>query len=112
MQRENLFSCPADIGSKLIARLKTRADKHDVIGEVRGSGLLIGLEFVSDRRSRRPFPPAVAFTARLIEELRRRNVLVGGGAPGSNHGRDGDHIQISPLQSYRRTNLAARCRAR
>jgi adenosylmethionine-8-amino-7-oxononanoate aminotransferase len=96
MQRENLFARPGDIGATLVARLQALADKHDVIGEVRGQGLLIGLEFVADRQTRRPFPTQTAFTARLVDALRRRNVLVGGGSPQSNHGRDGDHIQISP----------------
>ncbi len=96
MQRENLFARPGEIGGVLRMKLQGLAGKHSVIGEIRGRGLLIGLEFVKDRATRQPFPAKFSFTARLVEALRQRDVLVGAGSPLSNHGRDGDHIQISP----------------
>jgi hypothetical protein len=96
MQRENLFTRPAEIGATLMARLKDLAARHEVIGEIRGRGLLIGIEFVTDRKTRRPFPERQAFTGRLVKAMRDRNVLVAAGAPQSNLGRHGDHIQLSP----------------
>lgn len=96
MTRENLFARPAAVGALLMAGLRTLADRHAVIGDVRGRGLLIGLEFVADRKTREPFPESFGFTARLVRALRDRNVLVAAGAPQSNFGRHGDHVQISP----------------
>jgi adenosylmethionine-8-amino-7-oxononanoate aminotransferase len=96
MTREGLFNRPAEIGAQLMAGLRALADKHAVIGEVRGRGLLIGLEFVADRTTREPLPESFGFTARLVRALRDRGVLVAAGAPQSNLGRHGDHIQISP----------------
>jgi 4-aminobutyrate aminotransferase-like enzyme len=67
-----------------------------MIGEVRGRGLLLGLEFVADRKTRQPFPRAAAVTERIVRHLRNNDVIVAAGVPLSNFGKDGDHIQISP----------------
>lgn len=96
MQREGLFARPAEIGAVLMARLNDLAAKHEMIGDIRGRGLLIGMEFVSDRETREPFAESFGFTNRLVKTLRERNVLIAAGAPQSNLGRHGDHIQISP----------------
>lgn len=107
MQRENLFARPGEIGGFLRTKLQELASKHEAIGEIRGRGLLIGLEFVKDRATRQPFPAKFGFTARLVEALRHRDVLVGAGSPLSNHGRDGDHIQISPPYIISETEITA-----
>jgi adenosylmethionine-8-amino-7-oxononanoate aminotransferase len=96
MQRENLFERPGVVGETLLSRLRELAAKHDVIGEIRGRGLLIGIEFVADKGTRQPFPKEAGFTARIASALRRRVVIISPGVPLMNFGRDGDHIQISP----------------
>jgi adenosylmethionine-8-amino-7-oxononanoate aminotransferase len=96
MQRENLFARPATIGAVLRAKLETLAERHEAIGDIRGQGLLLGIEFVADRKTRQPFAKEFGFTARLVRALRERNMLVGAGVPGINAGDDGDHIQLSP----------------
>jgi adenosylmethionine-8-amino-7-oxononanoate aminotransferase len=96
MQREALFDRPGAAGAKLLAGIQALAGKHDAIGEVRGRGLLIGVEFVADRRARTPFPKTFGFTGRLVRHLRAQGVIVSPGVALSNFGRDGDHIQISP----------------
>jgi len=96
MQREDLFTRPGVIGATLRAKLDTLAERHEAIGEIRGQGLLLGLEFVADRKTRQPFNKEFGFTARLVRALRERNMLVGAGVPGINAGDNGDHIQISP----------------
>ena len=96
MQREKLFERPAEMGERLMSEVKALADKHNCIGEVRGRGLLIGVEFVSDRKTRAPFPKEAAFTAKVAAGMRQRGVIVSPGVPLANFGRDGDHLQISP----------------
>jgi adenosylmethionine-8-amino-7-oxononanoate aminotransferase len=96
MQREGLFARPAAMGEVLFAELERLREKHDAIGEVRGKGLLAGVEFVADRATRAPFAREHDFTRRLVAALRARGVLVGAGVPLANFGKDGDHIQISP----------------
>ena len=96
MQREGLFTRAATIGEGLKARLHALAERHEIIGEVRGRGLLLGLEFVADRERRQPFPRSAAVTERIVKSLRDNDVIVAAGVPLSNFGKDGDHIQISP----------------
>lgn len=96
MQREGLFTRPEKAGATLFRKLETLAGRHEVIGEVRGKGLLIGIEFVADRETRQPFPKETEFAARVVAAMRRRGVIVAAGVPLANFGKDGDHIQISP----------------
>jgi 4-aminobutyrate aminotransferase len=47
-------------GERLLAGVRRLAEKHRAIGEVRGRGLMIGIEFVADRATRAPHPDLVA----------------------------------------------------
>jgi 4-aminobutyrate aminotransferase-like enzyme len=67
-----------------------------MIGEVRGRGLLLGMEFVADRATRRPFAGSQRVTDRIVGGMRDRGVLITAGVALANHGKDGDHVQISP----------------
>jgi 4-aminobutyrate--pyruvate transaminase len=46
------------MGAKLRARFEEMAKKSPIVGEVRGSGLMLGIEIVADKKSGTPFPPA------------------------------------------------------
>ncbi|HEY6061809.1 MAG TPA: acetyl ornithine aminotransferase family protein [Gemmatimonadales bacterium] len=52
-------------GERLLAGVRRLADKHRTIGEVRGRGLMIGIEFVADRATRAPHPDLVGKLERL-----------------------------------------------
>jgi alanine-glyoxylate transaminase/(R)-3-amino-2-methylpropionate-pyruvate transaminase len=51
-------------------------EKHAIIGDVRGMGLMLGIELVKDRQTKEPNPEAVL---RIFEETKRRGVLIGKG---------------------------------
>lgn len=67
--------------------LKKLADKHVIIGDVRGLGLMQAIELVKDRESREPSPEAAV---RLFEETRKRKLIIGKG------GLYGNVIRITP----------------
>ena len=96
MKAHGLFQRPAQIGAYLHERLAGLADKHDAIGQTRGAGLLAGVEFVADRKTRQPFPAAARFTEKVVAGARARGVMIIPGMKNSNHGKGGDHIQITP----------------
>jgi adenosylmethionine-8-amino-7-oxononanoate aminotransferase len=96
MTREDLFARASRIGAYLEHGLRALAQRHEAIGDIRGRGLLWGIEFVADRETRRPFAAEVQFTKRLVAHLRDNDVLVAAGIPNANFGKDGDHIQVSP----------------
>ena len=69
------------VGHDLKQRLRALADRHPLIGDVRGQGLLLGVELVEDREGRAPASKAARWT---INELCRRGVLVGLTGPDRN----------------------------
>ena len=63
--REQLMQNAADVGAHLLAGVKALMGKHPIIGDVRGRGLMIGVELVRDRRTQgaRAPPNAIASSA-------------------------------------------------
>jgi L-2,4-diaminobutyrate transaminase len=55
LERENLPTQAARTGPFLLAALRDRLGEHPFIGDIRGHGLMIGVEFTADRAKRRPF---------------------------------------------------------
>jgi adenosylmethionine-8-amino-7-oxononanoate aminotransferase len=96
LQRHHLIEQSARLGGYLHERLRTLADDVPAIGDVRGVGLLAGIEFVADRETREPFPASACIATRLAAAMENNGVLIRPGVPGSNYGNGGDHIQISP----------------
>lgn len=64
------------VGASMLAALRELADRHPLIGDVRGVGMLLALELVSDRTAKTPVTPATA--RRLLVALAERGVLVAG----------------------------------
>lgn len=87
IERENLIEHGREVGEYLRSQLRKLAETQPLIGDVRGFGMLAGLEFVNDRDAR---TPATEETARLLELMRQRHVLVG------NEGRDENILKLRP----------------
>ena len=74
LQNEKLQDNARVVGEHVRAGLKKLADKHVLIGDVRGSGLAIGAELVVDKATKEP---AIREASRVINLLRDRGVLAG-----------------------------------
>jgi adenosylmethionine-8-amino-7-oxononanoate aminotransferase len=99
LQREKLVQA-ADLGHEgaIAAKLQgTLARLLDLkgVGDVRGIGLLWGVEFVSDKRSKLPFPPERNFAVRVTASALKRGLLVYP-IQGCVDGVSGDHLLIAP----------------
>ena len=81
IEREGLIANARDVGIYLHDGLRTLAQRHAMIGDVRGAGLFIGVELVADRATK---TPATAQTARLVNGLRERRVLISAAGPDAN----------------------------
>jgi adenosylmethionine-8-amino-7-oxononanoate aminotransferase len=82
-------------GTRLRALLDQRFGDHPHVGEVRGRGLLQGLEFVLDRATKQPFDPQHRLHARIKSAAMARGLLcypMGG----TIDGREGDHLLLAP----------------
>jgi 4-aminobutyrate aminotransferase len=72
VERE-LMANAAAMGERLLAAAKRLMEKHACIGDVRGRGLMVGIEFVADRPTRQPAPDLVR---RLVDEAFVRGLLL------------------------------------
>lgn len=84
---EGLQANAATIGAALLDGIKSLANKHDCIGDVRGAGLYIGVEMVADRASKKR---ASAVADAMVNGLRERGVLI------SATGEHGNCLKIRP----------------
>lgn len=75
MERDHLADRSLAIGEKVMARYKEWLAKYDCVGDVRGLGGMIGIEFVEDKASKKP---AKALTAAIINECAQNGLLVEG----------------------------------
>jgi 4-aminobutyrate aminotransferase len=96
IEEENLLANTAGMGALLRARLEELKDKHALIGDVRGMGLMQAIELVRDRRTREPAPEE---TAALMEAARENKLLIGKG------GLYGNVIRISPPMNVGRADV-------
>lgn len=80
IKREGLQANALAVGSHLAAGLRRLGQKHGLIGDVRGSGLFIGAELTLDGAG----IPATAETARVVNGLRQRRVLISATGPAAN----------------------------
>ena len=87
IEREGLRENALRTGDYLMGRLRELGDRHALIGDVRGSGLFIGIELVSDREKRTPAGREAAHIANRMREL---GVLV------STDGPDHNVLKIKP----------------
>jgi adenosylmethionine-8-amino-7-oxononanoate aminotransferase len=67
----------------------------DAVGDIRGIGLLVGIEFVADKSSKPPFAPELNFAGKVSAAASKRGLLVYP-IQGCVDGTSGDHLLIAP----------------
>lgn len=82
-------------GDQIRAALRERLAPLGIVGEVRGRGLMIGVEFVANPETRAPFHPAQRFAAALKDEAMAHGLICYPGS-GTADGAAGDHVLIAP----------------
>ncbi len=95
LEDEDLVEASRVKGDRLHALVVDRLSAHERVGDVRGRGLMVGIELVEDRETRRAFPRAARLTEAIVRAARDAGVLVYSGT-GSANGVDGDTILLGP----------------
>ncbi|WP_308639470.1 aspartate aminotransferase family protein [Paenibacillus silvisoli] len=94
IEGNQLVKAAEEKGRYLKQLLEQIASGCAMIGDVRGKGLLLGLEFVADRAAKTPFPVTAGLTQRIVERAFAKGLLIypaAGGVDG-----EGDAIIIAP----------------
>lgn len=76
VEREGLVENARIRGEQLHDRLEEMKEKHQMVGDVRGVGLIQGIEFVADRKTKQHFDPSLRINARLTEKLIEKGVWI------------------------------------
>ncbi len=76
IEKENLQANALKLGNHILAGLNKLKDKHKIIGDVRGKGLMLGIEMVKDRVTK---IPASAECQQVLENARELGLLIGKG---------------------------------
>ena len=94
IEAQGLCQNAAEMGDKLIARLHGLMQKHEIIGDVRGKGLLTAFEFMSDRTTKAPLPKAMNAYQRFVDIAYDKGLIVY--SRRTRDGVEGDHILVCP----------------
>lgn len=101
MEREDIPARSERLGNFLRDRLNEMMDKYPFIGDVRGMGMMQGVELVEDRKTKEP---AAGKAAQLMELAKKEGLLLGKG------GRWGNVIRIAPPMLISESDLAEGCK--
>jgi len=95
LEAESLVEASATKGERLKALLLARLGDHPAVGDIRGRGLMVGVELVRDRETKAAFPRAAKLTEAVVRIARERGLLLYSGT-GNANGTDGDVILLGP----------------
>jgi 4-aminobutyrate aminotransferase len=96
IEEEKLLENSETVGNYFRGKLDELQRKYPVIGDVRGKGLMLGMELVKDRETKEPAPEA---TNQFLERTREHGLLIGKGGLYSNV------IRLSPMLNISKADV-------
>jgi adenosylmethionine-8-amino-7-oxononanoate aminotransferase len=95
VQRHDLVRAAEERGGELAAGLRDLRGRHPILGDVRGLGLMLGIELVQDQASRQPFPVEAGVAFQLARACIEQGAVIYPGQGGAD-GQVGDHALVTP----------------
>ena len=95
LSRDNLVEASRDKGQRLLTELRVALAEDPHAGDVRGLGLMVGVELVQDRASKRSFPRADGVAERVVAAAKDNGLLLYS-STGCADGTDGDLVMLGP----------------
>lgn len=104
IEKHELIENAARIGEYLLDQLHTLAQRHPIVGDVRGLGLMCGIELVSNAQTRIPFAQEKKVTMRLVEKAFSKGLIIYA-ASGALEGHSGDAILLAPPLTVKKEEI-------
>ncbi|WP_404457813.1 aspartate aminotransferase family protein [Sutcliffiella horikoshii] len=104
IESQNLVSNGENLGDYLLQKLSQLKQTYSFIGDVRGKGLLLGMEIVADLASKYPYSQEKAVTPRLVELAQKNGLLIYPASAGI-EGVGGDAVIIAPPLSINQQEM-------
>ena len=106
IEEDDLRTNAAVVGGYFREKLEALQEKHPLIGDVRGMGLMQAMELVTDRKSKEP---ATQATLAMMEEARKRGLLIGRGGLHGNVIRMSPPLNIAKSDVHEATRILDQC---
>ncbi|MEW5723710.1 MAG: aminotransferase class III-fold pyridoxal phosphate-dependent enzyme, partial [Thermodesulfobacteriota bacterium] len=94
LREHHLVERCAQLGDYLAGKME-RLREHPTVGDLRGVGLMRGLEFVQDKKTKEPLDPNLWFWLQLAQECRNRGLNIESSS-GCDRGQRGDMAMLGP----------------
>ncbi|MGD7051181.1 aspartate aminotransferase family protein [Sutcliffiella horikoshii] len=104
IESQNLVSNGEQLGDYLLQKLSQLKQTYSFIGDVRGKGLLLGMEIVADHATKYPYSQEKAVTPRLVELAQKNGLLIYPASAGI-EGIGGDAVIIAPPLSMNQLEM-------
>ncbi|MGD6781155.1 aspartate aminotransferase family protein [Sutcliffiella horikoshii] len=104
IESQNLVSNGEQLGDYLLQKLSQLKQTYSFIGDVRGKGLLLGMEIVADHATKYPYSQEKAVTPRLVELAQKNGLLIYPASAGI-EGIGGDAVIIAPPLSINQQEM-------
>ncbi len=95
IERDNLLDNVSNMGERLQKRLWEAVGEHPNVGDIRGRGLLLGIELVADKHTKRAYSESMKIQTRFSYACLDNGLYVYQGG-GTVDGKDGEHMLIAP----------------
>lgn len=95
IENEDLLANVNTRGTSILRKLKAQLENHPNVGDIRGRGLFLAVEFVGDSNSKEPLDPTLKTHNRVQKAALERGLMVYG-MGGTIDGRLGDHVLLAP----------------
>ena len=92
----NIIEKAAASGELLLNKLKNALGDLPAVGDIRGKGMLIGVELVEDRETKKPFDAKLNISGKISAYCLEKGLIVLSGVTGTADGVSGEALQISP----------------
>ncbi|ARK30567.1 aspartate aminotransferase family protein [Halalkalibacter krulwichiae] len=104
IEKNDLVNASFNKGKYLMEKLKGLANSHSIIGDIRGKGLMIGIEFVENQQNKKSYPSSLNLTNKIVNIAQNNGLLLYPSSAGTD-GKGGDAVIIAPPLTIKKKQI-------